>query len=173
MSLLVTIANVAALTGVTVTEQKVAEALAQVDLHAGADLFDDDVVGRLSPVNLRRVSQAVCYQAAWLSTQVDVYSRIDVSEIAGDTSNGAITPRDELALRLAPLARSCLERCSWRTRSTAVMAATRKRTQGQLVFPLHEDTHVSCDPMDTPDQLPNALIDGGDYWGEPIERLPR
>lgn len=173
MALLVTVANVRALTGADVTDQKIGEALAQVDLHAGADLFDDDVIGRLSPRNLRRVQQAVCYQAAWLSTQIDVYSRMDVAEIAGDTSNGGITPRDELTIRLAPLARSCLERCSWRVRSTAVMAATRKRARGQLIFPLHEDTHVSFDPMDTPDQLGNALIDGGDYWGTPTDRLPR
>lgn len=173
MALTVTPDNVAALTGVTVTEQKIAEALAQIDLHAGADLYDDDVIGRLSPINLRRVSQAVCYQAAWLSNQIDVYARMDVAEIAGDTSNGGITPRDELTIRLAPLARSCLERCSWRTRSTTVMAATRKRARGQLIFPQHEDTHVSYDPMDTPDQLPNALVDGGDYWGTPVDRLPR
>ena len=69
MALLVTTANVRALTGVDVTDQKIGEALAQVDLHAGADLFDDDVIGRLSPRNLRRVQQAVCYQAAWLSTK--------------------------------------------------------------------------------------------------------
>lgn len=173
MALLVTIANVQALTGVDVTADKIEQALAQVDLHAGADLYDDDVVGRLSPRNLRRVSQAVCYQAAWLKDQIDVYSRLDVSEIAGSTTNGGVTPRDELTIRLAPLARSCLERCSWRTRKTSVMAATRKRALGTLVTPLHSDTHISYDPMDTPDQLPNALIDGGDYWGTPTDRLPR
>lgn len=173
MALLVTVANVQALTGTTVTAQKISEALAQIDIHAGADLFDDEVIGRLSPRNLRLVQQAVCYQAAWLSTQIDVYSRLDVAEIAGATSNGGVTPRDELTIRLAPLARSCLERCSWRTRKTTPMLATRKRARGQLLFPLHEDTHVSHDPMDTLGQLPNALIDGGDYWGEPTESLPR
>ena len=169
---LVTTAQVLSLVGVTVTEMDLAQAEADVDRIAGIDLDDPDQVSRLRPRDLKLLKWAITYQAAWRSEQIDLHARLDVTEIPGSANDGGTKSRDELTLQLAPLCRSNLERISWKRKSGKRIGSSRSRGP---VGPLHTDAeiHLSTDPIDTPDQLDNALRDAGPFWDEAPDRRPR
>lgn len=169
--MLVTAAQVKTLLDVDVTEVNLTEAHMDVDRVAGIDLDEQDQVNGLRPRDLKLLRWAVAYQAAWRSTQIDMHARLDVVEISGSTSDGSVKARDELTLQLAPLCRANLERISWKTKSTKVLPST-GRARGVGLITVATDIAISTNPMDTPDQLPNALVDGGPYWGEAPDRRP-
>lgn len=169
---LVTVDQVQDLLGVTVTEVDLTEAHMDVDRVAGIDLDDQAQVDGLRPRDLKLLKWAITYQAAWRSTQIDMHARLDVIEISGSTSDGSVKARDELTLQLAPLCRANLERISWKTKATKVLPSTGRRAPLGLITAA-TDVMISTNPMDTPDQLANALVDGGPYWGEAPDRRPR
>lgn len=169
---LVTIAQIKTLLDVDVEQRHIVEAEADVDRVAGIDLDDADQVGRLRDRDLKLLRWAVTYQAAWLSTQIDRHSRLDVVEISGSTSDGGIKVRDELTLTLAPLCRSNLERISWKTRSGKRLPSTRARGDRLGLLTTASNVTINHDPVDTYAQLGNALTDEGP-WAEASDRLCR
>jgi hypothetical protein len=167
MADLVTIAEVKNLLGVDVLAHHVSMAHADVDRLGGIDLEDTAVVARIRARDLKNIRWAIAYQAAWLSTQIDVHARMDVAEISGSSSDGGIKIRDELTQILAPLARSALERLSWKTRRTTLIPKRRTKLEGPLTTTA--DVTIHTDPIDTYDQLANALRDAGP-WAESPDR---
>jgi hypothetical protein len=119
-----TVADVALLTGATVTIATVVQASAQIELHTGRTYLElvaepdggTVKIGRRDREWLRR---ACAYQAAWLLGQPDMHRRMQITN--STTPGGASVTLGAKALELAPLARAALKRVSWvRTRSLHV-----------------------------------------------------
>lgn len=110
------ITDVATYTGVTVDASTLAQAGATIDIHAGrAYAIDGSRIGSRDAYWLKL---ACAYQAAWLPSQVDMFSRIDALGI--QAARRMIMLRDT-ALVLSPNARKALKRVSWlKTRSVHV-----------------------------------------------------
>lgn len=171
MASLVTIAEVKSTLGVDVEQHHLTMAHADVDRLSGVDLDDESVMSRVRPRDLKHIKWAIAWQAAWLSSQIEIHARMDVAEISGSSSDGGIKTRDELTQILSPQARSCLERLSWKKRrTTAVPASSRPRLEGPICT--SADVTIHTDPVDTYAQLPNALRDAGP-WAEAPDRPSR
>jgi hypothetical protein len=169
---LVTIAQIKTLLDVDVEQRHIVEAEADVDRVAGIDLDDADQVGRLRPRDLKLLKWAITYQAAWLATQIDRHSRLDVLEISGATSDGSIKVRDELTLQMAPLCRSNLERISWKTASNKRLRSARRSTDRFGPWTTASNITVNHDSVDTYAQLANARTDSGPWAEAPDRRTP-
>lgn len=161
---IVTISECTAVTGKTVTQPDLERAQIHVDIHAEVDMDDTAALGRVDARDLKQLKWAVCFQAAWLPSQVELEARTDLVRIAGAASDGGVELRDELSIRLAPLARSCLERLSWKRPAT-----TRDRTRARERPPYvpAPGIVVHTDPGDNPGQADAFLSDTGPFWGTP------
>lgn len=104
-----TIADVAALTGKTVTQAVLNQAESIVETLTGAVAeFAADLVSARDQHFLKK---AVAYEAAWLADQPDAFTRSDVSSASQDGQAATFKPD---ALVLAPMARKAILRLSWR-----------------------------------------------------------
>ncbi len=106
-----TTSDVAAYTGLSVTAAQVDQAQGVVEIFADVteDASDD---GLISQKNLRLLKQAVAYQAAWITAHPDAFTNIDLSSFNQDQVSANL--RHDNALILAPLAKRCIDRLSWR-----------------------------------------------------------
>jgi hypothetical protein len=102
--------DVYALTGATVTDAQVDQATSVIELTSGGRMARLDPA-YLSERNLDWLRRAVAYQAAWIASQPDYFTRMDVSSMTQDGIAAAFRPD---GLILSPLARRCLKRLSWR-----------------------------------------------------------
>jgi hypothetical protein len=105
-----TAVDVKALTGVTVSDTLIDQATAVIELTGGGRL------ARLDPAfvserNFDWLRRAVCYQAAFMAGRPDYFEAADVSSL---TQDGVSAQLKGDSLILAPLARRCLKRLSWR-----------------------------------------------------------
>ncbi len=107
-------AEVLALTGTTVSAAHLTQAQGHIELYSGVV----DGVTDLTVRDTRLLHLAVAYQAAWLVSQIDVASRLEVTSI--DQDGAKVVPVDGDALLLAPLARRALTALSWRTRTGTI-----------------------------------------------------
>jgi hypothetical protein len=105
-----TIADVLALTGKVITAQTRTLAASAIEDHTG--LLEGVERTDISARDRAWLRKAVCYQAAWLLTQSDYLERNAVSAVAQDGHSATAGNPDWLTL--APLARKCLKRLSWR-----------------------------------------------------------
>lgn len=80
-----------------------------IELYAGVTT---DALATLKPRDLRLLKYAEAYQAAWMQSQTDVAGRMDVDNLTQDGVSFTAAGGD--ALVLAPLAKRCLLRLSWR-----------------------------------------------------------
>ncbi len=163
---IVTVAEVLTVSGKAVTQDQVDRAQIHVDIHAEIDMDDTDVLARVDARDLKQLKWAVCFQAAWLPSQVELEARTDLVEIAGAASDGGVTLRDELSIRLAPLARSCLERLSWKRPATT---RDRTRARERPAYVPSPGIVVSHDPGDNPGQAAEFLSSSGPFWGTPTD----
>ena len=112
-------ADVAALTGTPADDEKLAQAQAQalVELHVGRT--EALATAELSDRDLDWLRRGVAYQSAWIAGQPDLFTRLDVRQLAQDGMSTTFAPD---GLVLAPLARQVLRRLSWMggTRSITV-----------------------------------------------------
>jgi hypothetical protein len=102
--------DVKALTGATVSDSLIDQATGVIELTSGGRL------ARLDPAHVTGrdfdwLRRAVCYQAAWMASQPDYFERLDVADLDQD---GVVATFKADGLVLAPLARRCLKRLSWR-----------------------------------------------------------
>lgn len=113
-----TTADVTAYTGQTVTDPQVEQAQALIEVFADTTEDASDA-GNISPKNLRLLKLAVAYQTAWITQHPDAFTNIDVSQVQQD---GVVaTMQHNNALVLAPMAKRCIDRLSWRrTRSLRI-----------------------------------------------------
>ena len=102
-------AAVLAATGVTVTTNQITQANGIIDIYSN---ITTAASANLTPRDRRLLASATNYQAAWMARQVDVFTR---TEVESATQDGvSFSPAHEDALMLAPLAKRCLDRLSWR-----------------------------------------------------------
>lgn len=102
------------ITGQTVTEPNIAEAIGVIELKTGLLVDQTPNLSGRDGAYLRR---AVAYQTVWQMDNPDVFVRLDVSS-TGQDGQSANYRAD--ALVLAPLAKLALKRLSWKgTRSTS------------------------------------------------------
>lgn len=105
-----TVADVTSITGLTVTPATLAIARGVIETLTG--LFEG--VDRPDTTDRDRewLKRAVAYQAAFVKDNPDLFSRIDVTSASQDGE--AVAFRNVDAHLLAPLARKCIRRLSWR-----------------------------------------------------------
>jgi hypothetical protein len=122
--------DVVALTGHPADDELLAQAQSLIELVIGRT--EDTATAEITARDLDWLRRATAYQAVWMAGQPDLYTRLDVTQLAQDGM--AATFRDG-ALVLSPLAQSALKRLSWGqggTRSVTVepfapMVQTRTR----------------------------------------------
>jgi len=120
-----TAADVLSLTGSTVTDPQLTQANAVIELHAGriytlATLSTPSGVTNTGARDAEWMRRACAYQAAWMLSQPDMFSRIDLSAV---TQEGRAVGLKEHSFVLAPLAKRALDRVSWlKSRSLHVRA---------------------------------------------------
>lgn len=119
---------VAAITGVTVSAELIAQATAIIELAMGIDLSN---LANLRAINRRWAVYGICYQAAWMPGQPDLMSRIDVTTISQDGL--ALTPRDRNSLIIAPLASKALRRVTWKRSRTILVHQGRAARLSRLI----------------------------------------
>lgn len=109
------------LTGRSVTSDELEQAQAIVEIITGVteDASDQSLI---SGRNLRLVTRAVCYQAAWMQAHPDLFTQADVASWSQDGASAQ--PANELAALLAPLARICLRRTSWAQAPLRILTRT-------------------------------------------------
>lgn len=100
--------DVPLITGVTVTQAQLLQAGFNIDVAAARSYAVDGM--RVGARDLNWLKLATAYQAAWLSTQVDAFNRIDALDISQGRSR---TQLRDTAMFLAPHARKALKRVSW------------------------------------------------------------
>lgn len=106
-----TISDVATYTGLNVTTAQAEQAQAVIELFA--DVTEDaSDAGNVSAKNLRLLRQAVAYQAAWITQHPDAFTNIDLNNFNQDQVSGTLAHAN--ALILAPLAKRCVDRLSWK-----------------------------------------------------------
>jgi len=106
-----TTSDVATYTGATATAAQVEQAQALVEIFADTMEGASDA-GNISSTNLRLLKLAVAYQTAWMTQHPDAFTNIDVSQVQQD---GVVaTMQHNNALVLAPMAKRCIDRLSWR-----------------------------------------------------------
>lgn len=103
--------DVAIYTGITATAAQVAQAQAVVEVFADTTTAASDA-GNISEKNLRLLKQAVAYQAAWITQHPDAFTNVDLSNFNQDQVSGTLAHAN--ALILAPLAKRCIDRLSWK-----------------------------------------------------------
>lgn len=106
-----TTSDAATYTGLTVTAAQVEQAQAVIELFADTTLDASDA-GNISPKNLRLLKLAVAYQAGWITQHPDAFTNIDLTNFNQDQVSGTLAHAN--ALILAPLAKRCIDRLSWK-----------------------------------------------------------
>lgn len=107
--------DVASLTGVVVDSTQISQANAVIELHSGrlyslSTLTNPNGVTNTGPRDTEWMRRACAYQAAWMASQPDMFSRLDLNAV---TQEGRAVGLKEYTLTLAPLARKALQRVSW------------------------------------------------------------
>lgn len=106
-----TTSDVITYTGCNATAAQVEQAQAVIEMFADTTL-DASAAGNISPKNLRLLKLAVAYQAGWITQHPDAFTNIDVSNYNQDQVSGTLAHAN--ALILAPLAKRCIDRLSWK-----------------------------------------------------------
>lgn len=101
-------ADAALYTGITPTGQQIQQAQGVIEMFADVTEDADD----LAPKNLRLLKQAVAYQAAWITEHPDAFTGLDVDTVSQDSV--ALKMSHANARVLAPLAKRCVDRLSWK-----------------------------------------------------------
>jgi hypothetical protein len=103
-----TVGDVATYTGVTATDAQVEQAQGVVEMFA--DVTEQSIT--LAPTNQRLLKQAVAYQAAWITQHPDWATSMDTSSVSQDQVSATFLHAN--AGILAPLAKRCIDRLSWK-----------------------------------------------------------
>lgn len=114
-------------TGLTATEAQVAQAQAVIELFADTTEDASDA-GNISTKNLRLLKQAVAYQAGWITQHPDAFTNMDTSSVSQDQVSATWLHAN--AGILAPLAKRCIDRLSWRRMRPQRIG--RRRSHGQI-----------------------------------------
>lgn len=111
MSAWATTQDVATYTGKTVTDAQIAQAQAVVEIFADTTTAATDA-STVSSKNVRLLKLAVAYQAAWITQHPDAFTSMDTTAVSQDQVTATWLHAN--AQILAPLAKRCIDRLSWR-----------------------------------------------------------
>lgn len=103
--------DVTTYTGATATSAQLAQAQALVEVFADTTEDASDT-GNISAKNLRLLKLAVAYQAAWITAHPDQFTNMDLTQVQQDGLIATFTHHN--AGVLAPMAKRCIDRLSWR-----------------------------------------------------------
>lgn len=132
-----TIADVDTYTGVTVDAGQVTRAQAIIELFAGTTTDATDA-GLVASRNLRLLTMAVSYQAAWMTEHPDVFTNLDTTSFSQDGVSG--TQANANAHLLAPLAKRSLDRLTWNLEPLRSYRPSRAYTdRGNRNSAVHDD----------------------------------
>lgn len=106
-----TTAETLAYTSISVSQDNIDAAQAMIELFADVTEASSDA-GNISPKNLRLLKLAVAYQAAWMTSQPDLFTRSDVGLMTQDGISFT-SPHANSGL-LAPMAKRAVDRLSWK-----------------------------------------------------------
>jgi hypothetical protein len=124
-------------TGATATDAEVTRAQAIVELFAGTTTDASDQ-GLISSRNLRLLKMAVAYQTAWMQLHPDVFTNVDID--SGGQDGVSYTNAHANAALLAPLAKRCVDRLTWRLAPLRVRRPRRRATDtGNRDSAAHDD----------------------------------
>ncbi|MFD4830140.1 hypothetical protein ACFWPV_09835 [Streptomyces uncialis] len=126
-----TTADVATVTGATVTDTQLSRAQASIEMFSNRIYTDTP---RIRPRDLHWLGLAVAYQAAWEAGQYDLNTRMDSTQVQQD---GIVANFEDRAMSLSPRAKWALQRCSW-MRSRTVHLRTPFENRGRYSDPLAE-----------------------------------
>jgi hypothetical protein len=105
-------------TGVTVTDQQLGQAQADIEIFTNRIYAD---TARIRTRDLHWLGQAVARQAAWIAGQFGLESRMDATQLSQDQVSTTLTGD---GLVLAPMAARALRKVSWmRSRSIHIRSA--------------------------------------------------
>lgn len=105
-------------TGVTVTDQQLAQAQSDIEIFTNRIYAD---TARIRTRDLHWLGQAVARQAAWLAGQFGLETRLDATQIQQDQVSTSLQGD---GLVLAPMAARALRRVSWmRSRTVHIRSA--------------------------------------------------
>jgi hypothetical protein len=105
-------------TGVSVTDQQLAQAQSDIEIFTNRIFADTD---RIRLRDLHWLGQAVARQAAWIAGQFGLETRLDATQIQQDQVSTGL--KDD-GLVLAPMAARALKRVSWmRSRTVHIRSA--------------------------------------------------
>lgn len=128
-----TTAETLSYTGIAVSQDNIDAAQVMIEVFADVTEASSDA-GNISPKNLRLLKLAVAYQAAWMTSQPDLYTRSDVGLMTQDGISFT-SPHANSGI-LAPMARRALDRLSWR------------RNRNQRIRPMRPNNIMSGDWSD-------------------------
>lgn len=106
-----TTSDVITYTGINATAAQVEQAQAVVEMFADTTEDASDA-GNISEKNLRLLKLAVAYQASWITQHPDAFTSMDASSVSQDQVSATFTHAN--AGILAPLAKRCIDRLSWK-----------------------------------------------------------
>lgn len=113
-----TVQQVINVTGVSVTDQQLAQAQDDIEIFSGR-VYED--TPRIRQRDLYWLGRAVARQAAWAAGQFGLETRLDATQIQQDQVSTSLTGD---GLVLAPMAARALRRVSWmRSRTVHVRSA--------------------------------------------------
>jgi len=106
-----TMDDVISVTGRESSTESLALAQTMIELFSGTTTIasDDEMIGSK---NLRRLRNAVCFQARWLDAHPDAIEAMDVEGVSQDGLSAQYAHAN--AHLLAPLAKRYLDRLSWK-----------------------------------------------------------
>jgi hypothetical protein len=103
--------DVSTYTGINVGQENVEAAQSIIEIFADTTEEASDN-GNISSTNLNLLKKAVAYQAAWMTQRPDIFTNMDVSSMNLDGLS--VTTGHANSAILAPLAKRCIARLSWK-----------------------------------------------------------
>lgn len=134
--------DVAAITGQAVSDEQLVTAQMIIDLVSNRT---PDVSGSVLKRDITWLKRAVAYQASWMVSQTDIFTRSSMANVSQDGVSGTYTSK--AAIYLAPLAIRALKNVSWlRSRSLRIQSPFIDRG-GTGVNPMTDDSLWNWAPM--------------------------
>lgn len=122
-----TVAETLSYTGITVSTDNITAAQFMVELFADVT---EEADANISTKNARLLKMAVAYQAAWLTEHPDVFTNIDITNMAEDGI--AFSNAHANSGLLAPMAKRAISRLSW-YRNSNIRIRPARRNQGSNI----------------------------------------
>lgn len=107
------IAQVTALTGITVSEDELVRAQELINMVTG--VYPERVPDDLKAGDLRRLENALCYQAAWMKGRVDLFHTVAAKSLS--QASGSVEFAHEMAQFYGELAWAQIRSLSWNNES--------------------------------------------------------